>query len=72
MLIVDSQVHIWAADTPARRWSPPAHGLKPAPHREVPISGQALLADMQGSDLEWVMGRGVIEWLGWPDLPQST
>ena len=21
---------------------------------------------LQGEDLEWVMGRGVCEWLGWP------
>ncbi len=40
MDIVDSQVHIWGADTPARPW--------PA-----------------GRGPEWVMGRGVREWLGW-------
>lgn len=25
---------------------------------------------LAGADLEWVMGRGVCEWLGWP-LPAS-
>ena len=25
---------------------------------------------LAGADLEWVMGRGVCEWLGWP-LPGS-
>jgi hypothetical protein len=25
---------------------------------------------LQGEDLEWVMGRGVCEWLGWP-LPKE-
>jgi len=47
LLIVDSQVHIWGADAPDRRWPPPAHGLKPTPHREVPISAAALLEDMR-------------------------
>jgi hypothetical protein len=35
MMIVDAQVHIWGADTPAE-------------------------------DREWIMGRGICEWLGWP------
>jgi hypothetical protein len=25
---------------------------------------------LEGADLEWVMGRGVCEWLGWP-LPAA-
>jgi hypothetical protein len=25
-----------------------------------------LWAWLKGEDLEWVMGRGVCEWLGWP------
>lgn len=52
MLIVDSQVHVWAADRPDRRWPPPAHGLKPAPHRDVPITADSLLTDMQGAGVD--------------------
>jgi L-fuconolactonase len=49
MLIVDSQVHVWAADRPDRPWPPPAHGLKPAPHRALPISAESLLSDMRAA-----------------------
>lgn len=52
MLIVDSQVHVWAADRADRPWPPPAHGLKPAPHRAVPISPESLLADMRAAGVE--------------------
>ena len=38
MLIVDSQVHIWAASTPARPW-PARH----APHRPEPFCADDLL-----------------------------
>src|SRR6185295_9682826 len=42
MLIVDSQVHIWAASTPERPW--PA---RPAvPHRTIPYSADDLIKDM--------------------------
>jgi L-fuconolactonase len=51
-LIVDSQVHIWGADAPNRRWPPPAHGLKPTPHRQVPISAAALLQDMRSAGVD--------------------
>ena len=47
MLIVDSQVYVWAADRPDRPRPQPAHGLKPAPQRVQPISAQALLDDMR-------------------------
>jgi len=49
MNIVDSQVHLWAADKPARPWPP---GRAQDAQKPYPI--------------EWVMGRGVCEWLGWP------
>jgi L-fuconolactonase len=52
LLIVDSQVHIWGADAPDRRWPPPAHGLKPTPHRQVPISAAALLQDMRSAGVD--------------------
>jgi L-fuconolactonase len=52
LLIVDSQVHIWGADSPSRRWPPAAHGLKPAAHRIVPIFADALLQDMQSAGVD--------------------
>lgn len=52
MLIADSQVHVWAADRPDRPWPPAAHGLKPAPHRDVPISAQSLLGEMQTAGVD--------------------
>lgn len=44
MLIVDAQVHIWAASTPERPW-PARH----APHRPVPFSKDDLLAEMNAA-----------------------
>jgi L-fuconolactonase len=52
LLIVDSQVHIWGAETAERPWPPPAHGLRPAPHRAVPISAESLLADMAAAGVD--------------------
>ncbi|MDO9436904.1 amidohydrolase [Hydrogenophaga sp.] len=42
-MIVDAQVHIWAADRPDRPWRP---GEAHRAHREVPLSAQALLEEM--------------------------
>ena len=42
MQIVDSQVHIWGADTPERPWPANHH----APHRPVPFSGDDLLREV--------------------------
>jgi predicted TIM-barrel fold metal-dependent hydrolase len=61
MDIVDAQVHLWSADTPDRPWPP---GRAQEAQKPYPISKEALLFQME--DLEWVMGRGVCEWLGWP------
>jgi len=47
MLIVDSQVHIWAASTPERPW-PARH----APHRPLPYTQQDLLNDMQATGVD--------------------
>ena len=40
MMIVDAQVHIWAASTPERPW-PARH----APHRETPITAEEMLRE---------------------------
>ena len=44
MIIVDSQVHIWAANTPERPW-PARH----APHKPEPITAAMLLAEMDAA-----------------------
>jgi L-fuconolactonase len=54
MDIVDSQVHIWGADTPDR----------PTYYECITLFTEHL-PWLKGEDLEWVMGRGVREWLGW-------
>ena len=51
MLIVDSQVHIWAASTPERPWP-----KRPAvPHRPVPYSADDLLKDMDDAGVDRVV-----------------
>lgn len=47
MLIVDSQVHIWGANTPERPW-PARH----APHRPEPFSADDLLAEMKAAGVD--------------------
>src|SRR4051794_34559803 len=56
MFIVDSQVHIWAANTPERPW-PARH----KPHRDVPFSAEDLLAEMNAAGVD----RCVIVPPGW-------
>lgn len=56
MLIADSQVHIWAANTPERPW-PARH----APHRSVPFSKDDLLREMITAGVD----RAVIVPPGW-------
>jgi len=51
MLIVDSQVHIWAADTPERPW---AKGAKA--HRPEPLGADELLREMESAGV----GRVII------------
>lgn len=48
MLIVDSQVHIWAADTPDRPWPIPPSGLKAVPvhNNGVPFTKDFVLSEM--------------------------
>jgi len=52
MLIVDAQVHIWAADTPQRPW-PPGHAHRA--HRPVPFSQGDLLREMDAAGVARVV-----------------
>ncbi|MGH8703272.1 MAG: amidohydrolase family protein, partial [Burkholderiales bacterium] len=47
MVIVDSQVHIWAANTPERPW-PARH----EPHKPKPITAQDLLREMDSAGVD--------------------
>jgi L-fuconolactonase len=47
MLIVDSQVHVWGANTPERPW--PKRGEA---HRPVPISAESLSRDMAAAGVD--------------------
>jgi predicted TIM-barrel fold metal-dependent hydrolase len=46
MMIVDSQVHIWAADTPERPWPP---GQAARAHQAVPLTAEDLLQKMDAA-----------------------
>ena len=46
MLIADSQVHIWAAETPERPWRT---GTRNPPHRPQPFSKDDLLREMDAA-----------------------
>src|SRR5262249_33174684 len=46
MMIVDSQVHIWAADTPERPWPP---GQAAGAHQPTPLTAEALLEKMDAA-----------------------
>jgi L-fuconolactonase len=50
VLIADSQVHIWAADSPERPW-PKRHG----PHRPVPLGKDELLREMDAAGVDRVV-----------------
>ena len=50
MLIVDSQVHIWGANTPERPWPARAHA-----QREIPLGHEQLLKDMDGAGIDRVI-----------------
>ncbi len=50
MLIVDTQVHIWAADTPERPW-PKRH----QPHRAEPLGKDELLREMDRAGVDRVV-----------------
>ena len=44
----------------------------PCGYRECITLFTGELPWLKGADLEWVMGRGVCEWLGWPLPPGMT
>src|SRR3954453_14511150 len=46
MMIVDSQVHIWAADTPERPWPP---GQAARAHQPTPLTAEKLLQQMDAA-----------------------
>jgi len=46
MIIVDSQVHIWSADTPERPWPP---GQAARAHRPTPLTAENLLEQMDAA-----------------------
>ena len=47
MMIVDSQVHIWAADTPERPWPPITDPTQSRPHKPEPITTDDMLREMK-------------------------
>ena len=47
MRIVDSQVHIWGANTPERPWPARAHA-----HRDTPLGADELLREMDAAGVE--------------------
>ncbi|HXD51953.1 MAG TPA: hypothetical protein VN689_08670, partial [Burkholderiales bacterium] len=57
MLIVDSQVHIWGANTPERPWPTSKNGLKPVPvhNNGVPFTRDFVLREMQAADVDRVI-----------------
>lgn len=57
MLIVDSQVHIWGANTPERPWPVPKNGLKPvAVHNGgVPFTKDFLLEEMRKAGVDRIV-----------------
>lgn len=50
MLIVDSQVHIWGANTPQRPWPARAHA-----QREIPLGHEELLREMDAAGVDRVV-----------------
>jgi len=50
MLICDSQVHIWAANTPQRPWAPSTR-----PHRAEPLGHEELLGEMNAAGVHRVV-----------------
>jgi L-fuconolactonase len=57
MLIVDSQVHIWGADTPERPWPIPPKGLKAVPvhNNGVPFTKDFVLGEMDKAGVDRVI-----------------
>lgn len=57
MLIVDSQVHIWGADTPERPWPVPPAGLKAVPvhNNGIPYTKAFVLEEMNKAGVDRVI-----------------
>lgn len=57
MLIVDSQVHIWGADTPERPWPVPPKGLKAVPvhNNGIPFTQDYVLGEMAKAGVDRVI-----------------
>lgn len=57
MLIVDSQVHIWGADTPNRPWPVPPAGLKAVPvhNNGIPFTKDFVLGEMDKAGVDRVI-----------------
>ena len=49
MRIIDSQVHIWAENTPARPWAPNMEGRA---HLDEPLSAQRLIGMMNEAGVD--------------------
>jgi hypothetical protein len=67
MVITDAQVHIWGADTPDRPWPP---GRAHQAQKPYPVTKELVLAGT-AEDKDWIMGRAICEWLGWP-MPKTS
>lgn len=52
MMIVDAQVHIWAADTPERPWPPIIDPTQSRAHRPEPITAHDMLREMDATGVE--------------------
>lgn len=63
MRIVDSQVHVWAADTPERPWPPRTPDI-PAPHRSEPFGPEELLEEMDAAGVHAAVLVTPL-WEGW-------
>jgi len=52
MLIVDAQVHLWAADAPGRPWPKGAGAQGPAAHRTHPLGADEMLREMDAAGVD--------------------
>lgn len=52
MLIVDAQVHLWAADAPQRPWPKGAGAQGPAAHRTPPLGADEMLREMDAAGVD--------------------
>lgn len=55
MLIVDAQVHLWAADAPERPWPKGDAALGPAAQRAVPLGADEMLREMDAAGVDRVV-----------------